>query len=87
MGYFLQCAAAPAVSGWVDQPRGVYCQHGKRIMVPESDEPYSGFVFTEPWPCDEPECTREKFEQRMQEEQDEYEAECWREYYRLTYGY
>jgi len=75
------------VSGWVDQPRGVYCRHGKRIMVPESDEPYSGFVPNEPWPCDEPECTREKFEQEMQEEQDEYEAERWREYYRLTYGY
>lgn len=67
-------------------PRGVYCQHGKRIMVPESEEEYSGFKFAEPWPCGEESCTPEIVQEEMQREAEEYEAEQWEEYYRLTCG-
>ena len=68
-----------------DLPRGVYCQHGKRIMVPENEEEqYSDFVFANPYPCDQKECSQDQVAKHMEDEAAEYEAAQLDEYWRMT---
>lgn len=61
---------------------GLWCQHGKRLMVPDPADTsdYPRTVFADPWPCTDG-CTPEKLAADMQAETDAYEAERWAEYY------
>lgn len=51
-----------------DEERGVYCPHGEKVM--EFDSQW-GLIYgygrrvVEPWPCDRPGCTRQRFEQEL----------------------
>lgn len=65
----------------IPRPRGVYCLHDKRIMVPEDEGvEYSDIIFADPYPCDAPGCSIEVVTRKMNEEAVEYEEERWAEY-------
>lgn len=73
------------INGVPVEQYGMWCPHGKRIMVPDpadtSDYPLC--VFAEPWPCADG-CTPEGVAAEMADEADEYEAQRWAEYRDLT---
>jgi hypothetical protein len=69
---------------------GTWCQHGTRIVEKDPDrtdcEGYSVGRIVEPWPCGEPDCTREIHEAGWAAEEEEYHAAMWDEYTSNTYG-
>lgn len=65
-----------------DHPRGLYCIHDQRIMVPGSDEPYAPLVWADPYPCADPRCTPAVVQAEQEEEAAQNDAEQWRDYYR-----
>lgn len=66
------------------RPRGLYCKHGHRLMVPDLSGEYESnppLVFVEgDWPCDQPECSREQIEADFEREEAEYREAQWAEY-------
>lgn len=52
--------------------RGMYCRHGKHLLVPAGDAAYPDYVPADPWPCAEPECSLERVEQEFEQEEADY---------------
>jgi hypothetical protein len=68
---------------------GLYCLHGKRLMVSDLAGEYESypplvFVDDDEWPCPESTCTRAAVEEEFDREAAEYEAARWLEYRNLT---
>ena len=65
---------------------GLWCRHGKRLMVPDptdlSDYPLT--LAADPWPCSEPDCTPERLEAEMEAEAEAWERDRWAEYWNMT---
>ena len=77
---------APRKAGDEDA-RGVHCEHGQRVMVPdpvEADDLYPSFRMADPWPCDAEGCTAERLAAENEAEALEYERDRWLEYYRMV---
>jgi len=72
-----------AINGVPADQYGMWCQHGKRIMVkdPADASDCPRLIFADPWPCLTPGCTRERVEAELEEEALEYEQERWQEYW------
>ncbi len=57
---------------WGNVPRGVYCKHGQRLLVPATDDPYPDYAPADPWPCAEDGCSLADLERQMEAEDAEY---------------
>lgn len=70
------------INGVPRERYGLWCQHGKRLMVPNPANPgdFPGTVLADPWPCADG-CTPDGLTAEMDAEAAAYEAERWDEYY------
>ncbi|MEU9703029.1 hypothetical protein [Streptomyces sp. NPDC047981] len=60
-----------------DDRWGVYCPHGQKIVERDPNPPdntYDAGRIVDPWPCLEPDCTRERFEDQERQTEDDYWA-------------
>lgn len=65
---------------------GLWCQHGRRLMVPDSADltPYPATVLADPWPCSV--CTPDRLAADMQAEAAAWDQERWDEYRAMVGG-
>ncbi|GAA2608312.1 hypothetical protein GCM10010399_43940 [Dactylosporangium fulvum] len=65
---------------------GTWCAHGHRIVEPDPNADFPRGRVVDPWPCDADDCTREQFEADMEAAEAEYQADLWRDHYRMIGG-
>jgi hypothetical protein len=80
----------PPINGVPADRWGTWCEHGKRVMVPDPHrdlaDPYPAAVIADPWPCEAPGCTPQRLEAELVAEAHEAGAEAMEEYRKAVYG-
>lgn len=72
-----------AVNGVPADRYGIWCRHGKHLMVrdPSDTSDYPRCIPTAPWPCPEADCSLDQLEADMEAEEATYYAERLAEYW------
>lgn len=70
-------AMSELVNGVPADRYGVWCQHGKHLMVrdPADTSDYPRCIPAEPWPCDEPSCSLDQLAADHEADEAAYYAE------------
>lgn len=72
------------INGVPREEYGTWCQHGKRLLVPDPTDTseHPRCIPADPWPCSVPGCTLERLQEELRAEAQEGDGSLWSEVYR-----